>query len=314
MRKEELKQSGVVFDAENHTYELGGLPLSGITPIISWLFPDTYKGIPKAVLDKAAEHGHGVHEAIQTLDDSEWKVASATYFKECQDYMDLVGMKGINPIASEYIVTDGQSIASAIDKVFDDNSIGDIKTTSKVHLRNVQIQLSIYAWLYEQANNVKVPHLYVIWLPKPQYGQADIIEVERIPASICKYVVEVYVSGGDPMSALSQLAGFMITEPTQRVEGEIPDGVQPLIDELIIVKQQLDIYTEREKEIKAQLLEVMQERGEDKWSNDLIQFSRRAASTRITIDSKLLKEKDPDLYDECAKVTNVKESLTYKVL
>lgn len=312
MKREELRQSGVVFDEERHTYELDGLPLRGITPIIGWLFPDTYKGIPQAVLDKAAEYGKAVHQACEAMDAGLPTPVELAY--HTNSYSEELNKKGLVPIASEYIVTDGQSVASGIDKVFDDNSIGDIKTTSKVHLCNVQIQLSIYAWLYEKMNDVKVPHLYVIWLPKPQYGEADIMEVERIPADVCKYVVEVYVNGGDVLSALAALSYYLMEEPTKRVEGEIPDCVQPLIDELIIVKKQLDIFGEREKEIKAQLLEVMQERGEDRWSNDLIQFSRRAESERVSIDTKALQKSEPSIYEKFKKVTKVAASLTYKVL
>ena len=47
MEKKALVSSPVVFNEEHHTYTLNGHQLSGVTPIIAWLFPDTYRGITK---------------------------------------------------------------------------------------------------------------------------------------------------------------------------------------------------------------------------------------------------------------------------
>lgn len=312
MEKVVLNCSDVVFDAEHHTYELNGHQLSGVTPIIHWLFPDTYKGIPQRVLDAAAEHGTLIHSKCELADTM--GIVDEDIVRE---YQELLEQKGLKVLLSEYLVSDEQNVASCIDKVFTDDSLGDIKTTSKVHLLNVTIQLSIYAWLYEMQNpDRKVPHLYLIWLPKPQYGQPEIKELRRIDAEWCKMAVERYLAGGEPLNCVAELAamGFNPEPVRKRVEGEIPEAMQPTIDELMIVKKQLDIYTEREKELRAALLEAMQGVGEDKWYNDLIQISRRAGGERESIDTKQLKAKMPEVYESFMTVTKVKESLTYKIL
>ena len=72
--------------------------------------------------------------------------------------------------------------------------------------------------------------------------------------------------------------------------------------------------TEREKELKKQVLTAMQNAGEDTWSNDLIQFSRKAAYERESIDTKALKSDMPDVYDKFKKVSKVAESISYKLL
>ncbi len=82
----------------------------------------------------------------------------------------------------------------------------------------------------------------------------------------------------------------------------------------MIVKKQLDIYSEREKQLKEALLTAMQSAGEDKWSSDLITISRRAASERVSIDTKALQKNEPDIWESYKKVSKVAESLTYKVL
>ena len=54
----ELVDSGVVFNPADHTYELNGMQLSGITQMLQrQLFPSEFDGIPKAVLNQAAEYG-----------------------------------------------------------------------------------------------------------------------------------------------------------------------------------------------------------------------------------------------------------------
>lgn len=312
-----LYESPVVFNPEHHIYTLDGQQLSGVTPIIAWLFPDTYKGIPQSVLDNAANYGKLIHSKCE-LYDSMGIVPDDDFKAVVADYKRVIEAAGLRPLVSEYLVSDELRIASAIDKVFDDDSLGDIKTTSKVHGLNVQLQLSIYAWLYERMNpERKVKHLYLIWLPKPQYGNAEVRELERIPASVCEYIVEVWANNGDPMSALTALVGCGVkleAKDKERIEGEVPDEVQPLIDELLLIKKQLDILDAREKEIRKALLDTMTLAGEDKWSSDLITISRRAESERVSIDTKALQKSEPEVYEKFKKVTKVAASITYKVL
>lgn len=310
MEKMNLVESPVVFEPEHHTYTLNGHELCGVTPIISWLFPDTYKGIPQNVLDAAADYGTLIHEKCELADSM--GIADDDIVKQ---YQRIVKEAGLEVAYSEYLVSDEQHIASSIDKVFADDSLGDIKTTSKVHELNVTIQLSIYAYLYELQTGRKANKLYLIWLPKPQYGQPEVRELRRIDSAWCEMTIERYLVDGDPSVCVAELAamGFVNNEK-KRVEGGIPEELDEAVNELIIVKKQLDVLTEREKQLKASVMEAMQQAGEDKWSNDLIQFSRRAASERESIDTKALKASEPSIYEKYKKVTKVAESLTYKVL
>ena len=317
MEKKQLVCSDVDFDAQSHTYKLNGLPLSGVTPIIAWLFPDTYKGIPQSVLSQAAAYGTEVHKACEVYDSLDI-LPEDDYLKEVV-YQYASVTKTLPEVAcSEYLVSDEYRIASCIDKVFVNDALADIKTTSKVHGLLVQLQLSIYAWLFEKMNpERKVPALYLIWLPKPQYGTPMVKRLDRIPASICEYIVEVWAADGDRLSAMAALTGCGVAleyDNTPRKVGEIPENVQALVDELIVVKKQLDYFAEREKEIKNDLLVTMSNLNEDKWADDLIQITKKAAYLRESIDTKALKADNPEIYAKYKKETKVSESLTYKVL
>ena len=305
-----LPESPVVFEPEHHTYNLNGKMLSGVTAIVKWLFPDTYAGIPEDVLMRAADYGTLIHSKCELADSM--GIADDPIIKE---YHRIIKDAGLQVAMSEYLVSDEKDIASSIDKVFVDDSLGDIKTTSKVHEYNVTVQLSIYAYLYELQTGRSVNKLYLIWLPKPQYGTAMVKELSRIPADVCKYIIEVYVAGGDPLSCITALSHYITPTPVhKRVNGEIPDAMTKVVDELMMVKQQLDELGEREKELKKQVLEAMQSVGEDTWSNDLIQFTRKAAYERESIDTKALKANEPNIYESYKKVTKVAESMTYKLL
>lgn len=310
MEKNIFKNSPVLFNEDGHTYTLNGHTLSGVTPIIAWLFPETYQGIPMSVLNTAAEYGSMMHKKCE-LADSMGIVDDDIV----ATYKEMLDMKGLKPVLSEYLVSDEYRIASCIDKVFADMSLGDIKCTSKVHIPNVTMQLSIYAWLMEQQNpDVKVNRLYCIWLPKPQYGAPDIIELQRVSADVCREIVEIWANGGDPLQARSILSCVGFQFERQRMTGDIPEAFADLMDELITMSEAKKQIEEREKAIKEVVLAQMQKDGADKWCSDLIQFTRKAAYERESIDTKSLKAKMPEVYESFKKVTKVAESITYKVL
>lgn len=197
-----LPESPVMFDHTQHRYNLYGQELRGVTAVVRWLFPDQYKDIPAEVLSRAAGYGTRVHSLCEMYDSGICDAEDMAV----QEYARLIKEAGLTVVCSEYLVSDEHHVASMIDKVFEDDSLGDIKTTSKVHVMPVTVQLSIYAWLYERQTGRQVNRLYVVWLPKPMYGTAGIYEMERIPSEVCEYVVEEYAKGGSNKDALRAIA------------------------------------------------------------------------------------------------------------
>lgn len=186
--KIELVKSEVVFNEIEHTYSYMGARLSGVTSLLSrTLFRDKYSGIPKDVLAKAADYGHNIHEQIELVD----SLGVTSDNPAVQDYLRMKKDLGVNTLANEYLISDETSIASSIDIVFDDLTLADIKTTSKLDSDMVSWQLSIYAYLFEMQNpGLKVKRLLAIWLPKPRYGKSMYVEVLRKP----KEAIEVLLA------------------------------------------------------------------------------------------------------------------------
>lgn len=144
--KIQLKQSPVIFNEVDHTYNYLGSSLSGVTSLLHrTLFANKYSGISQAVLAKAAEYGHNIHEQIELVDTLGVESTTPAVLAYLQMKADL----GLTTLANEYLVSDESYIASSIDIIFDDLTLADIKTTSRLDMEYLSWQLSIYAYLFE---------------------------------------------------------------------------------------------------------------------------------------------------------------------
>lgn len=320
MEKEIFKKSPVVFDEEKHTYTLDGKKLSGVTAIVSWLFPTTYADIPQSVLDKAAAHGSLVHKKCEMYD----ACGFGDDIAEVKEYVRLKEENGLITAANEYLVDDGKDIASSIDVVFDKDENGcyplaDIKTTSKIHKDNVRLQLSIYAYLFERCNKgKKAGKLYVIWLPKEKYGDAGLMEVERIPTAECKKIIKAYLAKEDATPFREKIFGIAVeadeSKEIEPIEAALPATLKDAEEEIVKIEVALKEMKAREEELKAGLLDLMTQHNVKKWTSERLAITRKLESTRESLDTAKIKKEHPDIYAECLKVSAVKNSITIKVL
>lgn len=290
-----MKKSKVIFNKEDHTYKLGEVFLQGITGILSkHLFQDKYDNVPDFVLQRAASRGTFIHECCELVD----TLGIIPDSIEAQNYIKLKEKHSLTSISNEYIVSDEQHFASAIDVVLSDYSLADIKTTAKFDNDYVSWQLSIYAYLFELQNpELKANKLYGIWL---RNDTAELIEVEKKPKELIKELLRCEVEGELFVSPLEK-----ITAPSKIYEVE-----KFLID---LDTQAKEIEAKR-KELLEGILKEMEKANVDKWETDKIRLTRRKATTSERFDSKAFKEFNPDLYQQFMKVSPVKSSITLKVI
>lgn len=300
-----LTQSSVVFDEYNHTYTTAdGKELGGVTSLLArQLFTDKYDCIPKSVLDRAAEYGTKVHNTLEVFD-----TLGVGDDPICDIYKGLVD--GMEHVDSEYLVTDGEHIASKIDKVFtiDGESaiLADIKTTSKLDEDYVSWQLSIYSYLFRLMNpEIKVIRLLAIWLPKPQYGYPAIVEVPAIDDAEVKALLDADTKGENYVPKCS-------LEPLTTKE-YLPTIAPEFWNYVIDIETKIEELKEKQKEMRAKLLAAMAENDVKKIESDRIIVTRKLASTSERVDSKLLKEIYPDVYKEVIKTSTTSESLLIKI-
>ena len=300
----QLNDSGVVFNRKEHTYELNGRYLSGITEMLQrQLFPDEFDKVPEEATQQAALYGNEVHESIEQFD-SFWTNDGT---QEVADYIDICTSNGLIHERSEYTVTDGMNWASNIDKVFRKSEtvfdIADVKTYGTMtpeKQEKTRWQLSIYAFLFEATNpNATVGKLYIIHLRNKLKTDgttdhiANLIEVERIPSEVCKELLD------------TDLAGEIFENPY-----DIPPDIAEQEDEIRNLIQTKKEAEERLNELKANILSRMEAMKARTWSTENMKLTRKLPSTRSSFDLNRFKGDHPGLdYDAYMKTSTVGSSL-----
>ena len=288
---------GLVFDENEHRYFLNGRELSGVTSVITkQLFPKSFDGIPKKVLDASAAYGSHVHKILENWDKL-WQKDEQSI--ELQDYRSICREHGLVHEASEYLITDFQNFASACDKVYrvsdDTVSIGDIKTVygdltkpaNKEKLEKFRVQLSMYLYMFQLVNpQLKVKDLFILHLRCKERKNGTIdriakyIPIDPLPMSFCKALLEAEVKGEQFV---------MPTQTEQPTELEVDEA---LIRSLLQTKADVE---EQLANIKAKLLSDMEALGETKFSTPTgLKIVRKLESVRKAFDLKSFTSMNPD--------------------
>ena len=304
----ELKDSGVLFNKEQHEYWLGEKQLSGITGMLQrQLFPDEFNNVPEEAIKEAARYGTEVHEGIE-LFDSSW-INDST--QEVSDYIELCQENGLVHERSEYTVTDGEKWASNIDKVYrssdDTFSLGDIKTYGTMtpdKLEKARWQLSIYAYFFKLQNkDAKVGNLFILHIRNKakQDGTFDhicnILPIERIPSDICKELLDTDLQGKQFINPYSI--------PKKYREQE--EYIRQLI-------QTKDDVEEKLKILKSEILEDMESMGVKTWDTGTMRLTRKLPTTRLSFNATQFKADHPELdYSPYERTSNVSGSLMIAV-
>lgn len=298
----ELNNSGVAFNAEDHTYLLRDKYLSGITPVIErQLYPNTYDGIPETIVKQAAEYGTAVHDDLDRFD-TLWENSGS---QEVDDYIQLCMDNNLIHEASEYTVTDGENYASNIDKVFrvDDQTfdLADIKTYSTLdseRFDKARWQLSLYAMMFRKQNpKAKVRNLYIIHLRNRQTRICELIPVDRIPSEICEELLSCDLAGEHFQNP------YAIPEDIKAQEEHIRN--------LILTKQSVE---QELCDLKSRILTQMESQGVKAWQGDHIRITRKLPTTRSSFSLAAFKEANPSIdLEPFMRTSNVSGSVVITI-
>lgn len=298
----ELVKSKVRFDEEQHRYFLGEKELSGITgTLIKKAFPDTYKGIPDAVLAKAAERGSVVHQNLELFDtvcNSDINIMPSV-LPEIKDYNEMLISYGLHHVDSEYLVTDNENFASAIDKVLADYEgniyLADIKTTATLHYDNVSLQLSIYAkWFEEQNPDLKVKEIVCMWFKN---GQSKFQPLPRVSDEQIDELINAYLTD----------------DAEYQYKVEVPEQFSALEQEYRLITARMDALKIKQDDLKEQIMKMMEANKQKSIKTNIGSYSYVAATTKKTFDTKLFKDTEPEHYEYYLKETTTKPSLRIKL-
>lgn len=89
--------------------------------------------------------------------------------------------------------------------------------------------------------------------------------------------------------------------------------VKDAVDTITTIENEIKKLKEMQDNYKEQLLKVMEENDILKIEIPELIITRKAPTTRETLDSKALKEDMPEIYDEYVKISDVKGSITIKL-
>lgn len=298
MKKIKLKDSGVIFDAESHTYcTKDGEVLHGITGRLKErAFPDEYKDVPEEILNRAAERGTRIHTALEMYDNVGMETAECpelqNYLKAQTEYPFLA-----NHLQSEYLITDGKQYASAIDKVYVDGDgviLGDVKTTYHLNEDYVSWQLSIYAYFFGLINpKVEVKKLYALWFREDNY---KVVEVQR--------------------KSIEDVKKLLYTEdalPTTTVDENLMPDINRAEAALIEYKEAMEFCKAQYDKLKDGILAIMTEHNIKKYDGQRISITRKPETERMSFDTKAFKNDYPQMYEQYTTKTKTSSSILIKV-
>lgn len=293
----ELVESKVRFNEEAHTYSLDDKMLRGITWILrEYVKPQKYEGVPDYIMQRAADKGHAIHSEIEMF------VNGFPPTSGSDEYNAFVkNTEGIKFIASEYTVSDNTTFASNIDLVDDKWNLYDIKTTSSLDEELLSWQLSIYSYLFELQNRATCGKLYGIWL---RGDRCEIVEVKKIDVAIIIELLNAAKVGGEWKNPLL---------PDIQIDANTLSQLREIEAEIARREEEVKNLKAEQEQIKAGLIEVMKQYGVKKYEGESLTLTYTAPTTRTTIDSKSLKEQEPEIYERFSKTSEVKESLRITV-
>lgn len=302
VKKITLNESKVTFVEESHQYFLGKKELKGVTgTLIKKAFPDTYKNIPESVLMKAAERGGLIHNTFETFcsifDADIKKYPNPT--EELQAFHAMLVSFGLHYIASEYLVTDGENFASAIDGIFADNEgniyLVDYKTTATLHYDNVSLQLSIYAkWFEEQNPDLKVKEIVCMWFKN---GQSKFQPLPRVADWQIDDLINAYLAD----------------DAEYQYKVEVPEQFSALEQEYRLITARIDAMKIVQDGLKEKIMKMMEDNKQKSIKTNIGSYSYVAATTKKVFDTKLFKDTEPDHYEYYLKETATKPSLRIKL-
>lgn len=296
--------SRVFFDETSHTYLLDDdKVLIGVTTLMKkhGLAPD-YSGVPDSVLRRAAEEGTSIHKEIEDYDNG----ISVLNTELIDGYRKL----GLKHICSEYLVSDNETVASAIDGVYEGPKpntviLVDYKTTQKVHTRALQWQLGFYRTLIERQNpDIRVTGCYCLHIDKKKRSIIGLVPIDPVSSEMVDAVITAEKNG------------------ETYVDPYVPDSALAVLDELPEYISQIHYAAEIEaklKEIKnflkacdSKLLDYMMEHNLEEMSTGEGTIKIKKGYQRKTVDTAKLAKDYPQLASKYEKTTEVSPSIIYK--
>lgn len=278
-----MNNSHVNFDSEAHVYSMGSRCFISVTSLIKkYIQPNKYSGVDPVLLSNKAEYGKMVHAAIEEY---HMGLPVGTDNEDVNAYIRFAQMTGFGKtvVASEYIVSDEESVAGTTDQVTQINEhmfgLWDVKTTAEVDKEYCSWQLSIYSYLFEKQNpGDKVVELGIHHLKN---GKHEPVHLDRIPDEVVESLIEAERSGAETWSNPLKKSYEEVDDIVARIKELDTD----MIDYLAALKPMQD----EKKKLEEKLAAISQDKQQKVFEGVYGTVTVRADSIKKTFSQELFK-------------------------
>lgn len=302
-----VNNTQVFFEPLSHTYLCGDKVLIGVTTLMAkhGLSPD-YSNIPAATLKKAADEGTAIHREIQDYDNG----LSVLRTPLIEEYIALCAEKGLKFVASEYLVSDNETVASSIDCVYGEKNeviLVDIKTTTKPHMRPLAWQLGCYKVFFERQNpGKKVVGCYCLHIDRKAKTIKGLIPVDVVTEAEVDALITAEREGRIYIDEYEEPSAEIV------LTDEELSAYVVQASEIASLKDKIKQIEESLKGLDKRVLDYMIEHNLETMEGGGGVFKVKKAYERTSIDTERLKKMQPGIYDQYKKTTTVAASLTFK--
>ena len=286
----------IKFDENLHKYTVDGKEVISVTQLLQkHRITPRYDAVDKELLRMASERGTLIHEEVENwIKDREIGFTQEAYY--ICDYLRDKIYYGSEIISEQMVAND--IVAGRFDLLFLDGKkrlvLADIKTGNSKHLFGWSWQLSLYKYLYEKMYGQKIESLIVMWAKN---GGMDVIH--------CEYV------GDDKIENLlnAEREGRLISDVDLGVSEEELEELEELMKDIKSKEEELNLLKEKVDKVKETLYGIMEKEGVKTVDRNKLKITYVAPSTRVSVDSKKLQEKEPEIYKKYVKTTTVAGSI-----
>lgn len=285
----------IEFNEATHEYFNDGKKLISVTQLMRkhGLAPD-YSAVNQAVLTAKAERGTLIHKEIEEF----IKHGEIGFTSELTAFHEYIWKNNITIIQSETIAFN-DIVAGTADLILEDANgdriIADIKTTATLHKESVSWQLSIYSKLLEQYGCTRGQAFHF-----DKDGNLSVVEISLKPIAEVERLLEC------------ERNGEIYEQKLTVAEVDIAElySLEAYIEHCDKQKKQAE---DRAKELRAMLLEKMEEQGVKTFENARIRLTYKAPYEKSTIDSARLKKELPEIAKQYTNKSMAKASLIIKL-
>ena len=285
----------IKFDENLHKYTVDGKEVISVTQLLQkHKITPSYDAVDKELLRVASERGTLIHEEVE-----KWIESGESGFTEeaeriC-DYLNSTADRDSQIISEQIVAND--IVAGRFDVLYTHAKklvLTDIKTGNTKHLFGWSWQLSLYKYLYEKMYGKEIDSLQILWAKN---GGMTVIH--------CDYV------GDEKIENLlnAEREGRLISDVDLGVSEEELEDLTELMQEIENKEYELNLMKEKVDKVKKNLYGTMEKEGIKTVDRGKLKITYVAPSTRTSVDSKKLQEKEPEIYKKYVKTTTVAGSI-----